>query len=77
MTAMTKAQKTMMRDFGQKMFELWEKYWNPIDSDEYWDSLTDDAMKLIGQFQSKDKVLNNFLSNVVVSFLNSREELTT
>lgn len=73
---MTNAQKTMMRDFEQKLFALWEEYWNPNDSDEYWDGLTEAAMDLINQFQSKDTVMNNFLSNVVVAFLNSREELT-
>lgn len=75
MATMTPAQKTMMRDFNQKFFALMEKYWNPTDSDEYWDALTDDAMKLIEQFQSSDVVLNNFLSTIVATFLNSREEL--
>lgn len=75
-TSMTPAQKTMMREFDQRFFELLEKYWNPTDSDDYWDKLTEDAMQLIAQFQSSDVVLNNFLSNIVVAFLNSREELT-
>jgi hypothetical protein len=34
---MTAAQKTVMRDFHQKFFELWERYWNPSNTDEYWD----------------------------------------
>ena len=74
MPAMTKAQRLVMKDFGEKFSELLEKYWNPIDSDDYWDNLTGDAMDLIAEFQSSDKVLNNFLSNMVASFLNSREE---
>ena len=73
---MSAAQKTMMRDFNQQFFELQVKYWTPIDTDEYWDALTSDAMDLIGHFQSSDSVLNNFLSNIVVAFLNSREEMT-
>lgn len=75
-STMTASQKIMMRDFHQRFFELMEKYWNPADSDKYWDDLTEDAMKLIGQFQSSNKIQNGFLSNVVVAFLNSREELT-
>ena len=74
MSTMTLAQKTMMRDFNQKFFELWEKYWNPINSDEYWDELTDAAMDLIRQFQTKDVVVNNLISNLVATFLNSRED---
>ena len=72
---MTKSQKIMMRDFEQKLFELWETYWNPTDSDEYWDDLTNAAMDLISKFQTKDTKLNNFLSNIVVTFLNSREDM--
>jgi hypothetical protein len=75
MAAMTKAQKTMMNEFHQKLLELWEKYWNPDDSDSYWDDLTDDAMALISQFQTKNPTMNAFISNMVVAFLNSREEL--
>lgn len=74
MSTMTVAQKTMMRDFNQKFFELLEKYWNPMNSDEYWDNLTDDAMDLICQFQTKDAVTNSLISNLVSAFLNSRED---
>ena len=74
MSAMTKAQRLVVKDFEGKFFKLLEKYWNPVDSDTYWDKLTDDAMALIAEFQSSDRALNNFLSNVVASFLNSREE---
>jgi hypothetical protein len=66
----------MMKDFNKELFKLCEKYWNPIDEDTYWDQLTDDAMSLISQFQTNDAVMNNFLSNIVVAFLNSREELS-
>jgi hypothetical protein len=72
---MSIAQKQMMSEFYNEFFILQEKYWNPLDSDEYWDKLTDEAMLLIGKFQTADMALNNFLSNVVVAFLNSREEM--
>ena len=75
MFRMSAAQKTMMREFNQKFFKLMEKYWNPTDSDEYWDDLTEDATKLIDYFQSSDLVTNKFLSNVVVAFMNSREDM--
>ena len=75
MSVMTNSQKVMMKEFEQNLFKLWETYWNPTDSDDYWDGLTDDAMSLISKFQTKDAVLNNFLSNIVVAFMNSREEL--
>lgn len=71
---MTIAQKTMMTDFTSRYFELLEKYWNPSPDDEYWDGLTDDAMKLISEFNTTDIALNNFLQNIVVAFLNSRED---
>lgn len=72
---MTKAQKIMMREFSKSLFDLWENYWIPSNDDNYWDALTDDAMTLISKFQTNDPVFNNFLSNVVVAFLNSREEM--
>ena len=74
MSAMTAAQKTMMRDFNQKFFALMEDYWNPTNADGYWDDLTDASVKLLGQFHSSDAALNSFLSNIVVTFLNSRED---
>ena len=75
MASMTRSQKVMMREFEQQMFDLWEKHWNPTDSDEYWDELVVDATNLISNFQTKDIALNNFFSNIVATFLNSREEL--
>lgn len=74
--SMTNAQKVMMRDFTEQMFEMWEKYWVPDDSDMYWDDLAEEAMSLIGRFQTRDAAHNGFLSNIVVAFLNSREELS-
>lgn len=72
---MTASQKIMMQEFNQKFFALQEQYWNPIDSESYWDNLTEDAMRLIAEFQSQNEALNNFLSNAVVVFLNSREDM--
>ena len=72
---MTASQKVMMQEFNRKFFALQDKYWNPNDSDIYWDNLTEDAMHLIAEFQSQNEAINNFLSNIVVSFLNSREEM--
>jgi hypothetical protein len=74
-TKMTPAQKVMMRDFNTKFFELTEKYWNPSDSDAYWDDLTDDAMALINQFQTSDVKLNHYIQSIVATFLNSREDV--
>lgn len=74
-TVMTNAQKVMMRDFQQQFFNLLEKYWNPQNSDAYWDALTDEATSLLERFQSHDTVLNSFLLNMVTAFLNSREDM--
>ena len=74
-TSMTAAQKVMMRDFQQQFSRLIETYWNPNTSDEYWDSLTDEAMSLLEKFQTSDTILNGFLSNLVAAFLNSREDI--
>lgn len=72
---MNSSQKTIMRDFATQYYALMEKYWNPSTDDTYWDDITDDAMQLISRFQTKDVVLNSFLQNIVVAFVNSREEL--
>lgn len=69
------AQKTLVEDFKDQFFALMEKYWNPIACDEYWDSVTDEAMSLIDRFRTKDAVINSFFTNLVVAFLNSREEM--
>lgn len=75
MTATTIAQKNMMREFNEKFLALMEKYWTPNNSDVYWDNLTADAMELLEQFQTSDSILNEFLSNIVAAFLNSREDI--
>jgi hypothetical protein len=71
---MTASQKMMIKDFSEQYFSLMEKYWNSTSDDAYWDSLTEDAMELISRFQTEDAILNNFLQNIVVAFMNSREE---
>ena len=68
-------QKVMIKDFNQQFFALLEKYWNPSPNDEYWDSLTNEAMVLIEKFHSRDTVTNNLIMNIVMAFLNSREEV--
>lgn len=72
---MNPAQKVMLRDFNIQFFDLTEKYWNPSDSDAYWDALTDDAMELISKFQTSDAKLNNYIQSIVATFLNSREDM--
>jgi hypothetical protein len=74
-TAMSAAQKVMMRDFNERFFGLMERFWNPENSEMYWDQLTEEAMNLLAQFQSRDPALNGFLFNIVSAFLNSREEM--
>lgn len=73
--SMSTSQRVIVRDFQKQFFQLVERYWNPNQSDEYWDSLTEDAMNLLTKFQTKDSSLNTFLSNLVATFLNSREEM--
>ena len=68
-------QKVIMKDFDQQFFHLLESYWNPNETDEYWDSLTSEAVSLIENFHTKDLVLNNLITNIVMAFLNSREEV--
>ena len=74
-TAMSPAQKVMMRDFNIQFFALTEKYWNPSDDDAYWDALTDEAMELISKFHTSNTKLNNYIQSIVAAFLNSREDL--
>ena len=75
MSAMSKSQKVMMKDFHTKFFALQEKYWNPDETEDYWDHVTEDAMNLLTEFHSSDNSLNHFLSNLIADFLNSREEI--
>ena len=74
-TAMSAAQKVMMRDFDTCFFSLMEKFWNPNNSDQYWDELTEEAMGLLARFHTRDVALNNLFSNMVAAFLNSREDI--
>jgi hypothetical protein len=74
-TKMKPNQKVVMKDFDQQFFQLLESYWNPNETDEYWDNLTEDAVSLIERFQTKDLVLNNLITTIVMAFLNSREEV--
>ena len=74
-TKMTPAQKVKMKEFSQRYFDFMEKYWNPSESDEYWDQITDDAMELIENFHSTEESLNDLVQNVVMAFLNSRESI--
>ncbi len=75
MSKMTPSQKIIIKEFTKRFFDLMEEYWNPeSDSEVYWDSLTDDATALISEFQTNDTELTNYLSTLVVSFLNSREK---
>ena len=74
-TKMKPNQKVIMKDFDRQFFQLLESYWNPNETDEYWDNLTGDAVSLIERFQTKDLVFNNLITTVVMAFLNSREEV--
>jgi hypothetical protein len=74
-TKMTPAQKVLMQDFMNKYFAFLEKNWNPLADDLYWDSLTEEAMALIDQFYTSDNVINDFIQNLIVNFINSREAM--
>ena len=74
-TKMTPAQRVKMKEFSQRYFDFMEKYWNPNESDEYWDHITDEAMVLVEDFHSKEESLNSLVQNVVMAFLNSRESI--
>ena len=74
-TGMPLSQKVMFQEFGDDLMLLMDTYWNPSNSDKYWDDITSDAMAILMKYQTNDKVTTNFLSTIVASFLNSREEM--
>lgn len=69
----TPAQSIFLNDLKHKTFELFKKYWNSPGTDDYWDSLMADSMKLIEEFRSEDTRTNEFIANVMAAFLNTRE----
>lgn len=71
----TVAQKTMLKDFSSQFLNLMEKFWIPSDSDEYWDELTSESMKLIQNFETSDEKQNSFFLETVATFMKSREAL--
>lgn len=71
----TVAQKTMLKDFSSQFLNLMEKFWIPSNSDEYWDELTSESMKLIQNFETSDEKQNSFFLETVATFMKSREAL--
>ena len=70
---MNKSQKVFMKSFMDSFLKLQENYYNPADTDTYWDGLVADAMELIANFQTKDERQNNLCQDMVLAFVKSRE----
>lgn len=71
----TNAQKVFIKDFFAEFAELHKKYYQPEDNDEYWDNLTEESMKLVEDFSSENDFQNKLISDMVMLFLKSREEM--
>lgn len=70
---MNRTQKVFMKSFMESFLKLQEEYYNPADTDRYWDGLVADAMELIQQFKTKDERQNSFCQEMVLAFVKSRE----
>jgi hypothetical protein len=70
---MNKTQKVFMKSFMDDFLRLQEAYYNPKDTDTYWDGLVADAMELIARFKTKDERQNTFCQDMVLAFVKSRE----
>ena len=70
---MNKTQKVFLKSFMDDFLKLQEEYYNPKDTDTYWDGLVADAMELIARFKTKDERQNSFCQEMVLAFVKSRE----
>ena len=70
---MNKTQKVFMKSFFESFLKLQEEYYNPEDTDRYWDGLVADAMQLISQYKTKDDRQNALCQDMVLAFVKSRE----
>lgn len=70
---MNKSQKVFMKSFMDGFLKLQEEYYNPEDTDTYWDGLVADAMELISKFKTKDERQNTLCQDMVLAFVKSRE----
>jgi hypothetical protein len=71
----TASQKIILKDFNDRFLRLQEKFYIPQSDDKYWDDLTTESMKLVSDFQSKDTAQNKLISDMVMLFMQSREEM--
>lgn len=71
----TASQKIILKDFNDRFLRLQEKFYTPQPDDKYWDDLTTESMKLVSDFQSKDTAQNKLISDMVMLFMQSREEM--
>ena len=70
---MTKTQKVFMKSFMDSFLKLQEAFYNPNDTDLYWDELVAEAMDLISKFKTKDERQNALCQDMVLAFVKSRE----
>lgn len=68
-------QRTIIKDFSDQFAKLQEQYYVPQEDDEYWDSLTEDSMKLVSEFTTSDEKQNTLFSDMVMLFMKSREQM--
>ena len=66
---MNKSQKVFMKSFLESLLKFQEEYYNPEDTDRYWDGLVADAMNLIDQYKTKDERQNSLCQDMVLAFV--------
>lgn len=71
---MNKSQKVFMKSFLESLLKFQEEYYNPEDTDRYWDGLVADAMNLIDQYKTKDERQNSLCQDMVLAFVKTREQ---
>lgn len=70
---MNKTQKVFMKSFMDDFLKFQENYYNPEDTDTYWDELVAEAMELIARFKTEDERQNILCQDMVLAFVKSRE----
>lgn len=68
MAGVTKQDIPQIAAFMQDFWALVKKYWIPEKTDDYWEGLTDDCLRLSQTYT------DSFVEGMLIAFVNNREK---
>lgn len=70
-------QQALMSTFMTDFWTFQKCFWNPDTSQDYWDRLVEGANAMSRKYRHKsnDPVFNNYVSELLVSFVSSRDKM--